>query len=222
VVWNDLLDSYSVSHHHRGNLVTQIAKHESGGHKIVDELEEMALYLEEYTPKGSESVIVSSNHHDHVMRWLKETTPLSEPWNARTWIKLWAELIDTIEMTPSGASCANPMQLWLEKRLGRKAKVRYLGRGESFLIAGVDVSLHGDEGINGSRGSLNQYARISSRTSSGHSHSPGIEDGAWQAGSSTGQLEYEGSLTTHAQAHIVHFDNGKRTMVFTIDGRWHS
>ncbi len=219
IAWNDVLDMYSGSHHHDKNPVTQIAKYEAGAHLVQKELDECIEYMDAYTPPWATGVVVSSNHHDHLLRWMKEKTPLKDPANARFWIKQWARLVDTIELGPNGATCASPMQLYMEDKL--KAKTRFLHRGESFLVAGVDISFHGDEGINGSRGSARQYSRIGVKTNTGHSHSPQVIRGAWQAGTMTGQLEYEGSLTTHAQAHILTFPNGKRTMVFVVAGHWY-
>lgn len=218
IVRNDVFDGYSISHHHEKNPVTKIAKARERKNLVAEELELTRKYIDDTTPKGVQNIIVPSNHHDHLLQWMKRASPLSDPDNADALIDLWAALKPTIRMTAEGAQCGDPMALWMEPRL--KSSTRFLNANEPFQIAGVEVGFHGHEGINGSRGSIAQYSRLGIRTVIGHSHSPGIHKGAYQTGTSTGRLEYQSGPGTHAQCHVVIYPNGKRQHIFVINGKW--
>ena len=45
--------------------------------------------------------------------------------------------------------------------------------------------MHGDKGPNGARGSIRNLRRIGIRSVIGHTHSPGIDEGCYQVGTST-------------------------------------
>jgi hypothetical protein len=55
----------------------------------------------------------------------------------------------------------------------------------------------------------------------GHSHQPGIDEGAYQVGTSTGlRLEYNQGPSAWLNAHCVVYASGKRSLLFVIDGEW--
>jgi hypothetical protein len=218
IVRHDVLDSYSISHHHEKNPVTKIAKAKAGMGSLEGEMRRVARFLDETTPKWAENIIVSSNHHDHVLQWMGRATPLTDPSNADILIDLWSALKGTIRIGRHGAECGDPMALYLEKLIS--CKTRFLRPDESHLIEGIEVGQHGHHGINGSRGSRAQYAKLGIRSITGHSHEPGIHHGAYSVGSSTERLEYEKGPSTHAQCHVLIFKNGKRQPIFVIGGKW--
>lgn len=219
VIRHDVFDGYSISHHGRKDVVTQIAKHRAGVNGVLDELELTVRHIDSTTPEGVKNLIVSSNHHDHLLRWLKETTPLDEPWNADAWISLWASLKDTIRMGDGGAECADPFALWAKPRL--KSETEFLSSDSDRTIGGIGIGLHGHNGANGARGSLRSFARLGLRTITAHSHTPGIEHGAYRVGTSSQlKLEYTRGPSSWAHCHCLIHPNGKRQLLFVIEGKW--
>ena len=221
IVRHDLLDFAASGHHNRKDPVHKIAIHAAGMQYVEKELELTTAMLNDTTPPGVENIVIASNHNEHLMRWLKEVcAPLDEPWNAGVWIDLWSALKDTIYMGDGGAQCGDPFALWAEKRLTVHAK--FLDRGESCMIGGIEVALHGDAGTNGSRGSLNQFAKLGVKTITGHSHTPGIKHGAYAVGTSSRlKLSYNrAGASSWAHCHCIIHPNGKRQLVFVIDGKW--
>jgi hypothetical protein len=221
IIRHDMLDFAASGHHNRKDPIHKIAVHAAGMQFVEKELELTTEMLNDTTPANSENVIIASNHNEHLMRWLKEVcAPLEEPWNANIWIDLWSALKDTIVMGDGGAECGDPFALWAEKRL--KVKARFLERGESYMIGDIEVSLHGDAGTNGSRGSLNQFSKLGVRTVTGHSHTPGITHGAYAVGTSSRlKLSYNrAGASSWAHCHCIIHPNGKRQLVFVIDGKW--
>jgi hypothetical protein len=214
-----VFDGYSISHHGRKDPATQIAKHRSGFNNVADELTLTRNHIDSTTPKGVKNLIVSSNHHDHLLQWMKETTPLDEPWNAKTWISLWKEFEESIVMGPGGAEYSNPLAAYLTPRL--KSDTEFLDGDCGRMIGGIAIDMHGHRGANGSRGSLNQFTRFGVPCIIGHSHTPGINKGAWQTGTSSMlRLEYTNGASSWAHCHCIIHPNGKRQLLFLIDGVW--
>lgn len=217
LVRHDVFDGYSVNHHSDKDPVTQMTKHEAGFHSVEQELQLTVDYITRTTPKNTKNLIVSSNHHDHLLQWMKAKTPLDSPSNGRFWHHLWGLLLPTMRMGPNGAECGDPFALWSEKRLKR---TEFLG-SETRTIAGIDISHHGHSGSNGSRGSINQFAKVGVDTVIAHSHTPGIQNGCYQVGTSSMlKLEYTSGLSSWAHCHCVIHPNGKRQLLFVVDGFW--
>lgn len=217
---HDVFDAYSISHHNRKDPVIQYSKHQRQHHKVEDELELTAKHIDSTTPKDSENWIVSSNHHDHLLRWMKEVNaPTQEPWNAKVWLDLWQELIETVDFKEHGVVHADPLALWMSKRL--KAKTKWLDVNDTAQVKGIALGMHGHIGINGSRGSANQFAKLGIKTVLGHRHAPCIKKGVFQAGTSTPlRLEYTKGPSSWANAHVAIYPNGKRQMIFIVKGAW--
>lgn len=219
IIRHDVFDGYSISHHNRKDPVIQYSKHKHGHHLVADELNLTAKHIDSTTPDFAENLIVSSNHHDHLIRWLKEVHPLQEPWNVDTWLELWSLLKGTVEFRENGVIHADPFALWMQSRL--KKPVKFIPRDAEMSIAGILIGFHGDQGANGSRGSLNQYAKLGAKTVIGHSHTPGIRHGCYQVGtSSTLRLDYTQGPSSWAHCHCIIYPNGKRQLLFVIDGYW--
>jgi len=216
-VRHDVLDSYAISHHHRQNTVTRYVKWKTGMDSMEAELQHTADFITE-TSGDSINVIVASNHHDHLMRWLNEADPKQEPWNAILYHELMAAVLRAAEMTPSGAKSIDPFAHWAKDKVPEGTV--WLSRNESYPIAGVEVSLHGDRGANGSRGGIKGFAKLGIRTVIGHSHSSGIEKGCYQVGASEEELEYSSGPGSWTITHCIIHPNGKRQLVTLKNGRF--
>ena len=215
LVRHDLIDSYSISHHHRGQPDRQYMKYKTNVNKLEEELQLTKRYLESTTPKGSVSVIVPSNHHNHITQWLREIDWRMEPWNAKIYHEMWAAWIDAIDQKQP----FHPFTWWLQQNC--KADVIHLQPDYPFIVKGVYLGYHGDKGINGAKGSLSQFAKIGVKTVTGHWHSPGIEKGAYLVGTSTKlNLEYTSGPSSWLNTHCVVHANGKRQLINVIKGRW--
>lgn len=214
IVRHDVLDGYAGSHHHRKDPLKLFQKHHQRSDDYAAELEEVVKHLNDTTPEWCQSVIVASNHHDHLMQWINTTDVNREHRNAL----LLADLQYRARVAVLKGRIPDPLQLYAEGRL--TANVKWLARNESFVVRGVDHGQHGDVGANGGRGGPKVFAKSTYKMTVGHSHSPSVEKGCFTVGKSTGHLEYERGLSTHANAHCVLYDNGKRTLVDIIRGKW--
>jgi hypothetical protein len=221
LVWHDLHDFYSRNHHHRGNPFTQIAKQRAGMDDVEAGLRKTFAFLDKHTPVGVESIVVKSNHPDALARWVREADWKTDPVNATFYLRTALAMTEAAQMTSVGAETLDPFKMWGQKWLKSVSRVRFLGTGESYMIKGIDNGFHGHEGANGTRGTLLQFDKVGARTNTGHGHSPGIEGGAWRAGTSTGPLEYSGGgPSSWLNTHIMGYRNGKRSLVNCIGTQW--
>jgi hypothetical protein len=123
-------------------------------------------------------------------------------------------------MTPQGVEYPDPFRYWADRWIERP-EIRCLAPDESLLIGDVEYGLHGDRGPNGSRGSARSLRRIGVKTVIGHSHSPAIEEGCYQTGTSTRlRLEYNAGPSSWLQSHVCQYASGRRVLLNIIEGEW--
>jgi len=219
LVWHDVLDSYAVNVHHRGNPFNAIAKHVSGRSSIEDEVRRACRFVRDRTTGDTVSVVVPSNHDDMLRRWIINSDWKAEPVNAQFYLSAALEMVRGVRMTSAGTSYPSPFPMVFPSMVESMEGIRLLTEDESFKIANIELGMHGDRGPNGSRGSLRNLRRIGIRSIIGHSHTPGIDEGSIQVGTSTElRLEYNGGPSSWMNAHCLIHDDGKRQLVFIIDG----
>lgn len=222
LVWHDLLDFYSRNHHHRGDPMIAVAKHRAGKGSVADEVRRACEFVDRHSPDGTENVMVPSNHPDALARWIRETDWRTDPENAEFYLETALEMVRNAHMADGGATTIDPFHYWGRRLLKAAGRTRFLGKGESCAVEGIEVGLHGHEGANGARGSIRAFSRIGVKSVVGHSHSPGITEGAHQVGTSTLlRLGYNaGGPSSWLQTHEVIYANGKRSLLNIIDGAW--
>lgn len=215
VLLHDCLDSFSISHHHRNKPFTRYAKYQAGMNSLKRELEDLVTWLEEIKRPDVETLIVPSNHDAHIQRWVEESDWKEQPWNAELYLEMALEMVRNTKMTKGGAETLYPFTWWLHNHTDC---ARVLNG--SYMIQDIECSLHGDVGANGARGTLNGFSKLGCKTVIGHGHSPGIRDGAYQVGTSTGQLEYsKGQPSSWLNTMCLIYADGKRTLFNIIKGK---
>jgi hypothetical protein len=81
--------------------------------------------------------------------------------------------------------------------------------------------MHGHLGPNGSRGTPQNLNKVGRRANTGHTHSAGIWNGLYVAGtSSTLDFGYNKGPSSWTHSHIVTYPNGKRTIITVYAGKW--
>jgi hypothetical protein len=214
LVLHDVLDMSSRSHHKKSLRDSWDGRHRTVQHEV----HAAAHALDDMTTWGAgELFVVRSNHDEHLERFLEEFDPRKDPINAPYWHSLWVDAYDYKAMS---GKWPDLFAMEVQNILG-DPEITFLGREDTVRIAGVNVSCHGDAGINGSRGSIRQYAKLGIKSVIGHSHTPGWFQGCVQVGV-TGKLDmgYNSKPSSWAHAHCVVHADGKRQLVFVIDGRW--
>lgn len=221
VIWHDVHDFYSRNHHHRGEVFTNYVKHHTGRDNVEEWLDKTFAFVDSVTRPGTTNVFVASNHPDALARWVKETDPRTDPENCLFWARTFEAMCSGARWTDTGAKTIDPFNYWAARKLKTASQALFLRRDQSHLVCGIDVSNHGDAGPNGARGSRMAFGKIGVKTVIGHSHSPGIRDGAYQVGtSSLLGLEYARGPSSWLHTHCLIYKNGKRSLISIINGEW--
>jgi hypothetical protein len=220
LVWNDLLDGYAVNPHHYGNPFNLLAKRQAGRDNIQAEVERALQFVADWTTPDRASTIVASNHDDFLRRWLVNTDWRLDPTNAIFYLETALEVARATAMGDGGTESPSPFALLARKALAGY-NVKVLGGNESHTVEGIELGMHGDRGPNGARGTIKNLRRIGVKSIIGHSHSPGIDEGCYQTGTSTRlRLEYNSGPSSWLNTHVVVYANGKRALLNIINGEW--
>lgn len=215
VVLHDVLDFSSRNHHAKSLRAKYASRFESVEKEVsaaVADLNYISTWLEDL-----KVVLARSNHDEHLERWLEEHEDRMDPHNAPYFHALWTRAF--IARTKTGSF---PNLFELEARRMKVSKrVRFLRRNQSFRVGGVEMAFHGDKGNGGSRGTPRGYAKLGTKTTTGHTHTPGIHDGNYTVGVTAG-LDHGYNLlpTTWMNAHCVQYADGKRAIIVLIKDRF--
>lgn len=229
-VWHDVIDfNIEHSHHNKHNLIYRNALRKAGKGEaswaVNKTLEVMEDLLEFSADKTDEVFIISSNHHDHIYKFLNNVKMEELSLNdQKMYLDLMSELLEYAYISEDGrlhdADCLKIMAKKLLKENLSKM-LRWVSRNDDCNIYGIDVSQHGDVGPNGARGAIEAFAKSAYRNIIGHSHTPGIAFGTYQVGhSSYTKRNYNPGYSSWAHVECLIYPNGKRTLLSIIDGRW--
>ena len=215
VILHDVFDGLSINHHNIDDAYVQYGKEIHNTNSLQKEIDEMIDGLKLFE-KYKKVVIVRSNHDDFLDRWLKNQDWKKQPTakNHKLYMKYSAMLLEQFEkdmynvkgVIPEIINTAFPNFITLR-------------RNDSYRIKNWELSQHGDQGTNGSRGSLNQFRTLNTKIVVGHYHSPGRKDGALAVGTSTKlRLGYNFGASSWAQAHVlIHNDGRAQHITFVND-----
>ena len=220
LIRHDIFDGQSLSHHHNKNVFLKFAKHHSGNDDVAVELKETIEYILNTTPNYAKSIIVSSNHNSHLLQWLNECNIKIDNRNALLYHELMYLMLKNTKMNGTMMSSPNPLALWAEHNYNID-NLQFLGLQESFKLHNIELSYHGDRGINGARGNAIGFSKLGNKSIVGHVHSPQIFAGCYAVGtSSVLKMDYNFGPSSWAHAHTIIHKNGKRQMVFIINGKY--
>lgn len=208
-VGHDLLDFSSKTHHDDKDPFKQHEKYITGRSNVEWEVQKTFDIIRQVGLDKLNPCFVDSNHDRHIDKWLATKPDWSKDLeNARyhnylTGIKLNGKAPDGI------------LAYLLRKEFPKSAT--YVPIGQPLRIAGFECGMHGDIGSKGSRGSINQFKRYSTKTITGHSHTPMRKDGALSVGfmGDEDDLEYvQGANNILCMNVVVHNDGRAQHILF--------
>lgn len=219
LVWHDMLDSHSISHHNERDPVLKVAKALRNQNSIEAEIARALGFIDTHTPHYARNVIPASNHNEHLARWVRDNAkdPARDPTNVIFWAHLFSESIKH----ETAGTYFDPLEYVARNQLGVYKKTKFLRRDEAFNVGGFGVDNHGDLGPNGARGSLMNLSKMGLDIVIGHGHGPGIEGQCIQVGTSSKmRLGYNRGPSSWLHTHFLIYPNGKGTLINIIDGEW--
>jgi hypothetical protein len=228
---HDLLNFARRSHHNIKDPYFLIEQHVLKRESVQDEILGCRSFIEQIKRKDTLTVEVNSNHDRHLDVWLATTDGRKDPVNAKCWSdlnKLKVDLIyqgrgnELFRHAVAGYG-SEPLERWEKKN-----NIKFLLEDEGFITlrqfgGGIENGMHGDRSGNGVRGNIRSFAKMGRRSNVAHSHTCGIFQGCYQAGTNSKlKLVYNHGASSWTQSDIITFDNSKRCIVTFAFGKWHA
>lgn len=214
IVLHDVFDGLSINHHEEHNKLSKAVRFLENKPNLEQELYKLSMDLQWFSNSAPEIIIVKSNHDEFLTKhYLQRAKYADDPQNHYFSLSLAKAMMEGLD----------PLKFAVEATglIKNKNKIRWLERDEDFKIADVQLGAHGDKGSNGSRGSLQSMRKAYSNSVSGHSHTPGILNGAFAVGTSSYlKLSYNLGPSSWMQTHCIVYADGTRQLLNMIDGKW--
>lgn len=211
VILHDICDSTSVSHH---NLRDPFLLHEletQGLNSLSNELDRTIEWLKPFVKY--DTYIIRSNHDEHIDRFLNETD-----WRRMTTFKNAIPYMELSLVKLKGGMKNGVIPYIINKSY---PKIKCLGYKDDLIIKGWQCGMHGHIGASGSRGSLEQFSKLSSKSITAHSHKIGRIGGAVAVGTSTFlRVRYNNGPSSWINSHGIINKLGKfQHIVFIHTGK---
>lgn len=206
IILHDVLDCKSINHHEEHDPF--ISHEKANNHQ--DSLDEEIAYLMKWFEdrQGYNFVSVMSNHVDFLDRHLRDAD-----WRTVKHKKTFLEL--------ALLKLDNPRKSVLNALISKFDNVQVLEYGDSLRIKDYEVSLHGDHGNAGSRGTPNQFKNLNTKTITAHTHSPSRQLGNLVAGTCTKMdLGYNIGLCSWLQGSVIIYPNGKASHIHYVNKKF--
>lgn len=222
--FHDVSDFTARNHHTLKNSHEVYRLHASGTETVEDGIKRVGEFLDLSHRVWCQGIVVYSNHDDMLRRWLAEGDYRRDPVNAIFFLEQQLAMYRAMKReADDGYAGYSPLE-WALYGNWDIPKAVFLSNTDSFAICNdsIECALHGHQGSNGSKGQIRQFARMGSKANIGHTHSAGIYEGIYQAGTcSKLDLGYNrGGLSSWNHSHIVTYNNGKRCIVTMQGIKW--
>lgn len=220
---HDVSDFTARNHHTIKNPHERFKLFSYGQDSVEDGIEEVRKTIEAISRPWCDTVVVQSNHDDMLKRWLAEGDYRNDPVNAIFFLEQQLALYRAMH---DGDDAYHPLMnaLYGEFEIGAPDRLTFLDQTDSYKIVDdtIECGLHGHKGSNGAKGNIKSFARMGSKANVAHTHSAGIFEGIYQAGTcSKLDLGYNrGGLSSWNHSHIVVYPNGKRCIVTMQGSKW--
>lgn len=210
---HDILDQRARNHHEAKDPIARHRKWKEGQESVEDEVAEVVewLTLQAVRP-WCETIVVPSNHHEALERWLKEADWRTDPVNAEFYLEATLALLrgepDIFE--------------WACRRVdGMPDGVTFLRADEPSVAAGIELGQHGHMGINGARGNGRSFSKLGRAATTGHEHSACIHLWNWVVGTCTRlRIGYNRGPSSWSHTQGITYPEGTRTLVTMWKGRY--
>lgn len=216
---HDVMEGVATNHHEAKNCHSGFKAFVRGYHNVKKELEVTISKVSSYCRPWTKTVVVDSNHDFWLTRWLVEHDYRKDPTNAVLFLEMQLQVYKQIE----GFNRAFHLLEWIMKRFDCPKEVRFLQTDESYTICDkrIECGMHGHLGPNGSRGSAESLKDIGRRANTAHTHSAGIYNGLYIAGTSTLlKWDYAKGPSSWSHSHVVTYPGGSRAIVTMYAGQW--
>lgn len=221
--FHDVLEGASINHHESLSPHRKFDTWMRGMHRVEAEMQQTNFILGRYVRPGTEMIAADSNHDTAwLYRWLKEYDYRKDPANAEFFLRMQTYMYAEVR----GRKMVRDINLleWALNNVEPKAPhMLFLNPDESFTIAGnrIECGMHGHFGPDGARGTPMNLNKVGRRANTGHTHSAGIYNGLYVAGTSSKlRWDYTKGPSSWSHSHILTYPNGARTIITMYAGKW--
>jgi len=218
IILHDYFDGHSVSHHIDKQFITQgIIQQEDLGHDSLEqELQQCYDELVKLSDMTEQVVVVMSNHHEFLSRWLDEGRFMQSKKNARFGFKLASYMAAKDENDPVEHGI---------KMMGKLPRnIKFLKRTDDYKVRGYQLGAHGDKGVGFGYGSMKSKEEDYGQSISGHVH----RNQAYRRTHTVGTMlpldmyYLRGSPSGWTNGHAVIYDNGAVQHLILNKGEYHA
>jgi hypothetical protein len=199
------------------------AIHIAGRDSVEGEMESVAKFIiDDADREFCEMVVVDSNHDNALSKWLREADYRTDPANALFFLTCQKRQYEAIAEQDGWFHLIE----WVLRDKRVPDSIRFLREDESFIICGsehggIECGMHGHLGPNGARGTPWNLAKIGRKANTGHTHSAGIRDGLYTAGTcSVMDMGYNSGPSSWSHTLVLTYPNGKRALVTMWHGAY--
>jgi hypothetical protein len=219
---HDIMEGAAVNHHESDNPHARFMTWMRGLTRLDTELERTVGVINRFNYDFAKTVIVYSNHDDPWLKsWLQKYDYRKDPSNSELFLKAQAYMYSELR---KGKMVRDVNMLeWFLKNSGYKARTKFLLSDESYLTCGkkIENGMHGHLGPAGRWGSPLNLSTMARKANTAHTHSAGIFNGLYVAGTSTNlRWNYNQGPSNWSHTHILTYSNGKRALVTMYVGKW--
>ena len=227
--YHDVLNFGSRNHHERKDPFKRLQRLTRGQEDVRYEVQRVVEYISRRAAVWSdtEHIVVDSNHDRALERWLRESDWREDPINMEFFMEAALAKVKAIRARDNDF---HMLRHWYNEMDHNGANfmtnVRFLDEDEGFVLCedangGIECGMHGHLGANGSRGGAAGFAKMGRKANVGHTHTAGIYDGIFTAGTSSNlDMGYNRGPSSWSHSHILTYANGKRTIITMWNGKW--
>lgn len=216
VVLHDLFDGQSINHWSQGKSLDLAREYNTTKLSVESEVKETLHVLKELSsalPRDSKIYVVKSNHDERIDRWLNEGRYLGEPQNYVIGHRLWLAAYEG----------KDPLYTAMGLLGDVPKNVEFLSRTDQLKKYGVELGFHGDERMNGGRGSIASKEHAYGKSVTAHVHSPEVLRDTYVVGTNTKlNLGYNSGNSGWMHTSAFVYPNGKVQMFNYIKGKHRS
>lgn len=198
-----------------------------GLHRVDEEFRRTAETIKKYIRPWSKILAPDANHDAWWLHsWLNRYDYRVDPANAEFFLDLQKHMYDELrkgQKTELMPREVNMMQYTFSKFGLTEEEVDFLFDDESFKTCDgkIENAMHGHLGVNGKFGSPEQLSKMGRKANTAHTHSAGIWNGLYVAGTSSKlKWTYNWGPSSWTHSHIVTYPNGKRSIITMYADKW--
>jgi len=211
--FNDLFDMTTRNHHNIKDAHFLADMFFNNDDSVLSDIKKASDLLSSLCSDNIKSHIVESNHDLALEGWLKNNLYdfRTDPQNATTYLELNLKLYNELKKGKKLSVLKYALTEYIDKFY---PNIKFYNVDDSILCAGVECGFHGHLGANGSRGTPEQFNKISRPVNTGHTHACSVLGNVYTAGIS-GNMEqgYNKGLSSWSHTHILTYPNGFRTLL---------